>query len=135
MQAACARAVDLNADLGEEVTDDEALLGVVTSANVACGFHAGSARGHARGLRASAPAWVSASVRRSPTRTVRASGAARWTCLRTCSPIRSPSRSALLTEIARGSGTRVAYLKPHGALYNRVVDDDEQAAGGARGVR
>ena len=37
------RTVDLNADLGEEVTDDEGLLGVVTSANVACGFHAGTA--------------------------------------------------------------------------------------------
>ena len=35
--------VDLNADLGEEVTDDEGLLAVVTSANVACGFHAGTA--------------------------------------------------------------------------------------------
>ena len=34
--------VDLNADLGEEVTDDAGLLGVVTSANVACGFHAGT---------------------------------------------------------------------------------------------
>ncbi|MFC6341295.1 LamB/YcsF family protein, partial [Nocardioides hankookensis] len=35
--------IDLNADLGEEVTDDPALLAVVTSANVACGYHAGSA--------------------------------------------------------------------------------------------
>ena len=35
--------VDLNADLGEEVTDDAALLEVVTSANVACGYHAGNA--------------------------------------------------------------------------------------------
>src|SRR3712207_6940369 len=34
--------VDLNADLGEEVTDDAGLLAVVTSANVACGFHAGN---------------------------------------------------------------------------------------------
>ena len=37
-----APSVDLNADLGEEVTDDVALLAVVTSANVACGYHAGS---------------------------------------------------------------------------------------------
>src|SRR5688572_22863976 len=37
------RHVDLNADLGEEVTDDDALLGIVTSANVACGYHAGNA--------------------------------------------------------------------------------------------
>src|SRR5947208_14358470 len=36
------RHVDLNADLGEEVTDDVGLLAVVTSANVACGFHAGT---------------------------------------------------------------------------------------------
>ena len=34
--------IDLNADLGEEVTDDAALLAVVSSANVACGYHAGS---------------------------------------------------------------------------------------------
>jgi LamB/YcsF family len=33
--------IDLNADLGEGVTDDEGLLKVVTSANLACGFHAG----------------------------------------------------------------------------------------------
>ncbi len=37
------RRIDLNADLGEEVTDDAALLRVVTSANVACGYHAGNA--------------------------------------------------------------------------------------------
>ncbi len=34
--------MDLNADLGEEVTDDAGLLAVVTSANVACGYHAGT---------------------------------------------------------------------------------------------
>src|SRR4051812_38667090 len=37
------RSIDLNADLGEEVTDDAALLRIVTSANVACGYHAGNA--------------------------------------------------------------------------------------------
>src|SRR3954471_20625163 len=42
MAAERPRAVDLNADLGEEVTDDAGLLEVVTSANVACGFHAGT---------------------------------------------------------------------------------------------
>ena len=33
--------VDLNCDLGEGIGDDEAMLGIVTSASVACGFHAG----------------------------------------------------------------------------------------------
>ena len=40
---AVVRHIDLNADLGEEVTDDAALLAIVTSANVACGYHAGTA--------------------------------------------------------------------------------------------
>ena len=40
--ASAGTSVDLNADLGEEVTDDAALLSVVTSANVACGYHAGN---------------------------------------------------------------------------------------------
>jgi len=35
--------IDLNADLGEGVADDPGLLAVVTSANVACGYHAGDA--------------------------------------------------------------------------------------------
>ena len=118
--------IDLNADLGEGVTDDAGLLGVVTSANLACGFHAGdeetmravcteAARtGVVIGAQVSyddrehfgrrhldvepevLTAWVDEQVR-------------------------------LLTRIAGECGTAVAYLKPHGALYNRVVDDEEQA--------
>jgi UPF0271 protein len=52
-------AVDLNADLGESFAvwrlgDDEAMLGLVTSANVACGFHAGDPAGLARTCQAAA---------------------------------------------------------------------------------
>ena len=118
--------VDLNADLGEEVTDDEALIEVVTSANVACGFHAGSAavmravceQAAARGVRVGAQ--VSYDDR---------PGFGRR-------PLEVPSdvltaqvaeQVGTLSEIARAAGTTVSYLKPHGALYNRVVDDDEQA--------
>src|ERR1700755_3473643 len=36
--------IDLNADLGEGWENDEALLGLVSSANIACGWHAGDAR-------------------------------------------------------------------------------------------
>jgi UPF0271 protein len=42
-QSAARTSSDLNADLGEGVTDDAGLLAVVTSANVACGYHAGDA--------------------------------------------------------------------------------------------
>ncbi len=127
--------IDLNADLGEGVTDDEGLLGVVTSANLACGFHAGD-EATMRAVCAARPrrgAWWSGP--RCPTATGRTSAAGRWT--------RSPSvltgwvreQVELLTAIAAECGTEVAYLKPHGALYNRVVDDEEQAAAVLAGQR
>lgn len=76
--------IDLNADLGEgfgrwRLTDDEQLLSVVTSANVACGFHAGDAATMRRVCELAA-ARGSGSARRSPTGTWRGSGGARWTC-------------------------------------------------------
>ena len=120
------RSVDLNADLGEEVTDDRALLEVVTSANVACGFHAGNPAvmravceaAAARGVRVGAQ--VSYRDREGfgrramdvPPATLAAQVAEQVTTL---------------SEIAEACGTALSYVKPHGALYNRVVDDDEQA--------
>jgi 5-oxoprolinase (ATP-hydrolysing) subunit A len=119
--------VDLNADLGEEVTDDAGLLAVVTSANVACGFHAGT------------PATM---------RTVCAEAARRGVVVGAQVSYRDRAgfgrvprdldfdelrdqvaeQVGLLSDIARAEGTRVRYLKPHGALYHRVTDDPEQAA-------
>lgn len=76
--------MDLNADLGEgfgnwTLTDDDALLACVTSANVACGFHAGDASVMRRVCDAAAAAGYG-SGRRSPTGTWPGSGAGRWTC-------------------------------------------------------
>ncbi|MFN9387978.1 MAG: LamB/YcsF family protein, partial [Betaproteobacteria bacterium] len=48
------KGVDLNADLGEGMGDDEALLDLVSSANIACGGHAGDTGTMARTLRAAA---------------------------------------------------------------------------------
>jgi UPF0271 protein len=119
--------IDLNADLGEEVTDDEGLLTVVTSANVACGFHAGSApvmravceRAAAQGVVVGAQ--VSYRDRegfgRRPME-VAADVLAGWV----------EEQVATLSDIAAAAGAAVEYVKPHGALYNRVVDDEAQAA-------
>lgn len=119
--------VDLNADLGEEVTDDEALLAVVSSANVACGYHAGSpaimravcAEAARRGV--SVGAQVSYADREGfgrvaldvPTEVLREQVA---------------DQVGTLASIAAAEGTAVRYLKPHGALYHRTRDDAEQAA-------
>ena len=123
--------IDLNADLGEgfgrwTLTDDEALLTVVTSANVACGFHAGD------------PSTIRRVCERAAERGVRIGAQVSYRDLAGFGR-RSMDvpRGELADEIgyqlgaldlfARAAGTVVAYLKPHGALYNRVVADQEQA--------
>jgi UPF0271 protein len=120
------RTIDLNADLGEGVTDDAGLLAVVTSANVACGYHAGDGstmravceQAAARGVVVGAQ--VSYDDREHFGR--RHLDVA-FATLRE----QVADQVGLLDEIARDAGTLVAYVKPHGALYNRVVDDEEQA--------
>ena len=72
---------------------------------------------------------------RCPTTTGRTSAGSPGTCRTSCCASRSPTRSATLREIAAAEGTTVRYLKPHGALYHRVIDDEEQARGGARRLR
>jgi 5-oxoprolinase (ATP-hydrolysing) subunit A len=121
------RLVDLNADLGEEVTDDEGLLAVVASANVACGFHAGTPE-TMRAVCAEAArrdvvvgAQVSYRDRANFGRVARDVGP---DVLRE----QVSEQVGVLSEIAAAEGTRVRYVKPHGALYHRVTDDDEQAS-------
>lgn len=120
------RYVDLNADLGEEVTDDAALLGIVTSANVACGYHAGNAAimrevcERAVVLGVSVGAQVSYDDRENFGR-VRRDVAA--DVLRE----QVADQVGTLSAIAVAAGTGVRYVKPHGALYHRVLDDLDQA--------
>ena len=118
--------IDLNADLGEEVTDDAALLAVVTSANVACGYHAGNAAimrsvcDEAARLGVSVGAQVSYADRANFGRVPLDVS---YAVLRD----QVADQVGTLTEIAAAAGTSVRYLKPHGALYHRVLDDEEQA--------
>lgn len=134
-----ARTVDLNADLGEgfgrwTLTDDEALLAVVTSANVACGFHAGD------------PATMRRVCELAAERGVRIGAQVSYRDLagfgRRAMDVPADELAAevayqigALEIFARAAGSRVAYVKPHGALYNRTVADAEQAAAVVAGVR
>ncbi len=119
--------VDLNADLGEEVTDDMALLAVVTSANVACGYHAGNREtmrivcAEAARLDVAVGAQVSYDDRDNFGRVSLEVAAGVLT-------EQVADQVATLTAIALVEGTSVRYVKPHGALYHRVRDDEEQAA-------
>jgi UPF0271 protein len=118
--------VDLNSDLGEEVTDDAGLLAVVTSANVACGFHAGTPAimhevcAEAARLGVVVGAQVSYRDREHFGRVARDVD---HDLLRD----QVGEQVSALSEIAELEGTAVSYVKPHGALYHRVTVDEEQA--------
>lgn len=131
--------IDLNSDLGEgygawKMGDDAAMLGIVSSANVACGFHAGD------------PMTMLATVREAVRRGV-AIGA----------HVSYPDRVGFgrrpmdvtqdelmadviyqigaLQGICAAAGTRVTYVKPHGALYNTIAHDARQASAVIEGIK
>lgn len=123
--------VDLNADLAEgfgvwEIGDDAAMLDIVTSANLACGFHAGNPVGLARTCRAAAE------------RGVRIGAQVGYFDLAGFGRRRIDVEPAELTAdvvyqigalqaLAIAAGEILRYVKPHGALYNTVMDDRIQA--------
>ena len=122
--------MDINSDLGESygawrMGDDAAMLDIVTSANVACGFHAGDPAGILHTLRAAAERGVVVGAHVAYPDLV---GFGRRNM--------DPSSSELVADViyqigalqglARAAGTRVAYVKPHGALYNTIAHDERQ---------
>lgn len=131
-------AIDLNSDLGESfgawrLGDDAAMLATVTSASVACGFHGGdpltmlgccrlaAERGVAIGAHVSYRDLAGFGRRAMDVAPGDLYGDVLY-------------QLGALTGIAASAGTRVAYIKPHGALYNRIVTDAAQAAAVADAV-
>lgn len=134
--------IDLNCDLGEGYGDwtlgdpgaDDALLHLVTSANVACGFHAGDpaimaercATAVARGVAVGAHVGY---------RDLAGFGRRRLDVPPGVLAAEVTYQVGALQAVARSVGASVGYVKPHGALYNRVVHDVEQAQAVVAGVR
>jgi len=130
--------IDLNADLGEgfgrwRLTDDEQLLSVVTSANVACGFHAGDAVTMRRVCELAAERGVRIGAQVSY-RDLAGFGRRAMDVPPDELTAEVTYQIGALEVFARAAGTRVSYVKPHGALYNRVVHDKEQAEAVIDGV-
>lgn len=124
--------LDLNSDLGEgfgtwRLGDDDALLGIVTSANVACGFHAGdpSTLRHVTSVAAERAVSVGAQV---SYRDLVGFGRRAMDVPAAELTDEVLYQLGALDGFCRVAGDRVRYLKPHGALYNRIVHDEEQAA-------
>ncbi|NMO03864.1 LamB/YcsF family protein [Gordonia sp. TBRC 11910] len=126
--------IDLNADLGEEIGDDAAMLAVVTSANIACGFHAGNPTVLAATCRAAAANGVRIGAQVSyPDR----SGFGRRFIDMAFDDLVADVvyQIGALSALAHAAGSAVTYVKPHGALYNTVVHHERQAAAVVEAVR
>ena len=131
--------IDLNADLGESfgrwvLGDDAAMLELVTSANIACGFHAGD------------PTMLLATVTAAAGRGVTIGAQVSYRDLagfgRRFIDMDPTDLTAdviyqlgALDGLARTAGARVRYVKPHGALYNAIVRHEAQAAAVVDAVR
>jgi 5-oxoprolinase (ATP-hydrolysing) subunit A len=131
--------IDLNADLGEgfgvwRLSDDDAMLGIVTSANVACGFHAGDPVGLLRVCRSAAERGVRIGAQVSY-RDLAGFGR-RYIDVDADELVADVMyQLGALRAIAEASGSTVCYVKPHGALYNTIVTNREQGAAVAEAVR
>ncbi|WP_375001846.1 LamB/YcsF family protein [Aeromicrobium sp. CTD01-1L150] len=124
--------IDLNSDLAESfgtwrLGDDDAMLGIVTSANIACGFHAGDPRT----IRNACLTAVDHGVRIGAQVGYRdLAGFGRRYIDVEPQDLAADVLYQLgaLDALARAAGGRVAYVKPHGALYHAIGHHEEQAA-------
>jgi 5-oxoprolinase (ATP-hydrolysing) subunit A len=131
--------IDLNADLGEgfgvwRLGDDDAMLGIVTSANVACGFHAGDPAGLLRVCRLAAERGVRIGAQVSY-RDLAGFGRRFIDVAAEDLVADVVYQIGALQAIAHASGSTVSYVKPHGALYNTIVTNREQSAAVVEAVR
>jgi 5-oxoprolinase (ATP-hydrolysing) subunit A len=128
---AARKTIDLNCDAGESfgrwrLGDDEALFTIVTSASVACGYHAGD------------PATIEATIRAAKARGVAVgahpsypdlSGFGRRSMAMSAADVEAMVvyQIGAVEAIARANGVRLAHVKPHGALYNDAAMDPRLA--------
>ncbi|GAP15921.1 uncharacterized protein, homolog of lactam utilization protein B [Longilinea arvoryzae] len=131
--------IDLNCDMGESfgrytLGQDAALMPLITSANIACGCHAGD------------PLVMQATLRLAGQHNVAAGAHPGWPDLQgfgrremTFSPAEAEAlvlyQIGALAAFARAEGLELTHVKPHGALYNQAARDPALAAAVARAVR
>jgi UPF0271 protein len=123
--------MDLNSDLGESfgawsMGDDTAMLDIVSSANVACGFHAGDAAGILATLKAAKARHVVVGAHVAY-RDLAGFGRRNMDVASSDLVADVIYQIGALQGLAQAAGTTVRYVKPHGALYNTIAQDRRQA--------
>lgn len=130
--------IDLNCDMGESfgvytLGQDELILPYITSANIACGFHAGDPQVMARTVHLAAQAGVAIGAHVSYPDLV---GFGRRDMNLSVDELESAVLYQLgaLAAFTKSEGVELVHVKPHGALYNRAAVDEQYAAAIARAV-
>lgn len=123
--------MDLNSDLGESfgawsMGDDAAMLDIVSSANVACGFHAGDAAGILSTLKAAKARGVVVGAHVAY-RDLAGFGRRNMDVASSDLVADVIYQIGALQGLAQAAGTTVKYVKPHGALYNTIAQERRQA--------
>ncbi|TXH95555.1 MAG: 5-oxoprolinase subunit PxpA [Rheinheimera sp.] len=119
--------IDLNADLGEGCGDDLAIIPLLSSANISCGAHAGTEDDILTALRACQQHQVCVGAHPSyPDR----ANFGRLPLALTPAALTESLQQQLhyFQQLAKKAGVRMAYIKPHGALYNQAAVDGDLAA-------
>lgn len=125
--------IDLNADLGEGGVNDAALMALISSANIACGFHAGDAQTMMLSVREALRLGVAIGAH--------PSFPDRENFGRT--PMHLPPeevfaqvvyQTGALAAIVNAEGGQLRHVKPHGMLYNQAATDPQLADAIARAV-
>ena len=126
--------IDLNCDMGENIGNDEAIMPYITSANIACGFHAGDARTMQTTVRLAKkysvavgahPSWLD----------VEGFGRREMTLPPDEVEALILYQIGALSAIAKAEGVELVHVKPHGALYNQAAKDRSLADAIARAVK
>jgi len=139
MKPSSARTIDLNSDLGESfgawrMGNDTALLAIVSSANIACGFHGGDPD-IMRGTVAMAVEHDVAIGAHVSLPDLQGFGRREMAVTPNEAYALTLYQIGALHGFAQAAGTRLRHVKPHGALYNMAARDVKLAAAIARAVR
>jgi UPF0271 protein len=127
------RSIDLNADLGEGGTEDEALLGLVSSANIACGGHAGDEATMRRSIKLAVASGVAIGAHPGYEDPEHFGRRAMTLPLEKVTDLVHRQVGKLAT-LAAEQGVKLHHVKPHGALYNQAGRDPLLAAAVVQGI-
>ncbi|HNB41108.1 MAG TPA: 5-oxoprolinase subunit PxpA [Anaerolineales bacterium] len=126
--------IDLNCDLGEGMDNDAAIMPYITSANIACGFHAGDKHTMRETLRLAKRFGVNAGAH--PSWDDRENfGRREMDVFPKEAEKLVFEQIQILAEMAKEKGVTLTHVKPHGALYNQSAKDIELATAIARAIK